>query len=315
MILKEAVLSACIGFAALQHPWTIISGGTHIGVTNQGGKLEGLRAGDKEKHVDLLGDPAQLQAFEKGFTAKGKELEFTWAELDAKTTEFRKGRIEGNGSLIYDSEMAQKALIEQAKTTKKLPPVAPAESSFIQADSERFSYLGNVNQGTITMPAPFTLLDSGKGTETKTRNKISYRIRYDQTLTASGAKGELHIIKGPDGNLGKLSTGSFEGPVHFKIVRHEIPDVAAHVDGFDDTNLAETSTYSGVADHLDVDLTTTPGTITAHGNVTVDADTPTLKATFHDDEFQIFVSEKMEPISLKFRGSPGKTTAKPKDGK
>ena len=315
MMLKITTISACLLAILSQQSTTFLSGGTHIVVTNHTGLMEGLGTGDKEKHVDLLGDPAQLQAFEKGFTARGKELDFTWAELDPKTTEFRKGRIEGNGSLIYDTEMAQKALTEQAMANKKPLPVPPAESSFIQANSERFTYLGNVDLGTITMPDPFTLLDSAKGTEVKTQNKISYRVNYDQTLTASGAKGELHIVKGPDGNLGKLSTGSFEGPVHFKIVRHETPNITTHIEGFDDSNLTETSTYTGVADHLDIDLTTTPGTITARGHVRVVAQTPALeKATFDEDEFKFFVSDKMEPISLKFHGTPGKTTAKPKDG-
>ena len=309
MFVKLAALSLCLSSLAFQEEIKLVSGGNHVTISNgKVGNLDGFGSGNKESHAFISavdGKLAELACPEKGFSTRGRELEFTWAELNSKKMEFRKGRIEGNASLIFDSEVSQQTLTSQAISEKKVPPAAPEETSFVQVDSERFSYIGNIDKGTITMPDPWTLVDTAKGSMMKVKEKVPYKVHYDQTFTASGSKGEIHLGKGPDGNLGKLETGNFEGPVHFKIVRNETPDGAG---------VTEKSTYTGVADHLELDLTTTPGRVTAQGHVVVVADTPTMRATFTDDEFILFVSDKLEPLSLKFSGSPGKTTAKAKDG-
>ena len=307
MILAKLIyLSLALQIVSDQSNITFFSGGNRVILTNFRPKsFEGIKSGEKQKHVDIVGDPAQLRSPEKGFTARGREMEFTWAELDPKTMEFRQGRIEGAATIIFDSDVAQKALTDDALNQKKKPPAPPAESSFMQVDSELFTYAGTVERGTLTMPDPWTFKDVAKGSQIQVKEKVPVKVNYDQTFDATGSKGVINIVRGPDGNLGKLESGTLEGPVHFKIVRRETPD---------GTSITTTTTYTGVADHIDIDLTTKPGTITAHGHVIVDADSIEYQAHFVEEDFVFLVSDKLEPIGLKFSGNPGKTKATAKDG-
>lgn len=288
---------------------TVHSGDARVTLSNfESGSMDGFKEGNKEKHVDIKGNPAQIVSPEKGLTVTGKELEFTWAELDPKTMEFRKGRIEGNGIVTFDNNVAFDALTEDAAKRKTPPPAEPTEKTNLRIQSDLFNYSGDVKQGLLEMPGPWNLTDTAKGTKIKTEKNAAVNVDYDQTFDADGSKGQLTLVPGPNNEMGQIQKGSFEGPVHFKLVRHE------RVAG---APTPTTTTYTGVADHVDIDLTTTPGTVTARGHVTVDAESDAYQAHFIEAEFSFLVDDKLQPLGLKFSGMPGQTTAKalPKGGK
>ena len=304
--LKALMLAIGVVSIAHQESATFISGGARIYLTNaNGGTIDGLGQGDKQKHVVVTGNLAQIHSPEKGLTARGRTLEFTWAELDPKTMEFRQGRIEGNATIIIDGEEAQKALADDAQKLNKPLPTPQSESSFMQADSDLFSYAGTVKAGTLTMPNPWTFKQTSKGTKDEEKDRKHVKITYDQAFEASGSKGIINLVPGPDGVLNQLETGTLDGPVHFKIVRHEMTEGTAK---------PSTSTYIGVADHIGMNLAGHPGTITASGHVIVDADLNGDSCHFEEDTFIFEVNEKLEPLGFQFHGSPGLTKAKAKDG-
>ncbi len=168
-----------------------------------------------------------------------------------------------------------------------------------------------MSQGTLKFPDPWTLNQSSKGTaEKKDKDGKKSLIAFDQTVDASGTSGQMQVGPGKDGSLNHPEIGSLDGPVHIKIARHETPQ------GSDKTS---TSTYAIVADHVDIDLTTKPGTITATGHVTVDADSDGTVANWQDiNKFVLQVSETYEPLAFETYGLPGKpiiaTAKKPKGG-
>jgi len=302
------VLIATIGLGCLgwQESATFTSGGSRVFLTNAThGSVDGLAQGDKQKHVLATGEPAQIHSPEKGLTARGRTLEFTWAELDPKTMEIRQGRIDGQGTIIIDGEESQKALAEDAVKLNQPVPKPQSESSYMQIDSELFSYSGTVKHATLTMPNAFTFKQTGKGISKQTKGGKEVDTPFDQSFDATGTSGTISLVPGPDETLNQVELGTIEGPVHFKLVRHEFPA---------DSGKTSTSTYTGVADHIDINLLSHPGTITASGHVIVDADLNGDTCHFAEDKFVFLVSEKMEPLGLQFAGKPGETKAKAKDG-
>ena len=299
---------ALVGIAhyGKQQSATFTMGGTRIILSNTDVLNVSIpKAGDKEHHLTVSGPPVQIEAPQKGLTVRGKSVDLTWADLDPKTTEFRKGRLEGDAVIIIDSAISQLALEEDAKAFAKKVLPAPAETRFVQANSDLFLYTGTAKQGTVTMPGHWTFHQVVTGVQEQTINKRKVKVAYVQTLDVDGTSGTIDLVPGKDGTLNQLSTGHISGPVHFKMEKVETPE---------DTKKPSNSTYSGVADQVDIDLVSKPGTITASGNVTVDAVNSSYASHFSEDRFIFFVNEKLEPQGLQFFGKPGSTTAKTKGG-
>ncbi len=289
-----------------QQSATLTMGGTRVILSNyDGGKMSFPAPGEKEHHFQVSGPPVQIEAPEKGLTVRAKNVDVMWADVDPKTTEFKKGRLEGDAVIIVDSAVSQKALEENAKAQSKKTPPAATETRFVQANSDLFLYAGTVKQGTVTMPGHWTFHQVVTGVQELTINKKKVKVAYVQTLDVDGTSGTIDLVPGKDGTLNQLSTGHIAGPVHFKMEKVETPE---------DTKKPSTSTYSGVADQVDIDLVSKPGTITASGNVNVDAVNSSYASHFSEDRFIFFVNDKLEPQGLQFFGKPGSTTAKTKGG-
>lgn len=302
-----ALAVAAIGAnAGLQQSMTLVVGDNRILVTNVDA-LSGLKLLHTgiEHHATAAGNPVQVVVPEMGLTARGRSIDITWADLGPKQTEVRAGRFEGDATLVFDSDAAGKALAEDAKA-KGLPlPEPNPGSSFEQIDSDLFTYAGTAAHGTITLPNAWTFKQVTKGSRTVEKHGVPIAVAYDQMIDANGTGGHFDVAPGPDGALNQVQSGLLAGPVHFRIVRHETPG---------DTNKLSTSTYTGVADNVDINLVSHPGTLAARGHVTVNADTGTLSSRFLEDRFVFLVNEKLEPTGLQFFGHPGITTAKLKEG-
>jgi len=307
MSIKLAMVALGVFGVALQQQNAVFnSGGSRIFLRNYDqGTIDGIATGQKEKHAVVSGNLVELFSPEKGLTARAKNLDFTWAELDPKTMEIRKGQLEGNATLIIDGEVASQTQAEAAKAKNQPTPKPPQETSILQVDSELFSYAGTVDRGTLTMPGQWTLKQTAKGVQQQKKDKKVVQITYTQTFDANGSSGFINLIRGKGGVLNQPETGHLEGPVHFKVVRDEIADGETK---------SKITTYTGVADHVDINMLAHPGTITAEGHVSVDADVDGYVSHFSDDNFVFLVNEKFEPQGIKFWGKPGVTTAKSKGG-
>ena len=302
--LKLGLAVLAMGWFGFQRIGSFTMGETRFTLSNAEIKYEGSKEAKGEKHILLTGSPVEIQALEKGLTVRGRTVELTWAELDAKTTEFRKGRVEGEATIIMDSEQAQKALAESASQNNRPAPVPSPETTYLEAHSQLFAYTGTSEQGTITIPNSWTLKQSSKGVVTPKDPKKA-KVDFDQVIDASGASGVMNIVRGADGTLSQPGTGSLEGPVHLKVVRHETEQGSSK---------QSTKTYAIVADHIDIDLLTHPGTIVAKGHVTLDTDEAGFKAHLTDDEFVFRVNEKFDFLGFEGHGKPGTAVGKSKDG-
>lgn len=263
-----------------------------------------LPKGTAEKHIKVQGDPAQVLSPERGLTVRGKILEVNWAELGPKVTEVRKGRVEGDASIVIDGELAQRTLEENSKIANKPAPPKPPETKVMEAHSEVFTYEGSVDKGTLNFSNPWTFSQSSRGFQ-KAQAKGKHDINFDQTVDATGSSGQMNLVKGKDDSLDQLSTGHLAGPVHLKIVRHETEA---------DSAKTTTTTYILVADAVDIDMLTKPGTITAQGHVTLDSDDGTTAVNFKWDQSVFAVDENFQILGFKAHGTPGVTTAKTKEG-
>ena len=270
------------------------------------GHMTGVFDTPKDKttpmHVLLHGAPVRGESPTNGLTATAREMELTWLKVDAKTTEIRQGRLEGDADIVFDGGAAQAAKVEQARKLNKPELPQPKEISRFEAKSELFSYTGTVATGTLTMPDPWTMQQVTHGAGVREEDGHPVPFTFDQTFDASGTKGTMSVVAGKDGALDQPSTGHLNGPVHFKLVRHEKAVGAAEI---------STTTYTGVADSVDIDMTTSPGTVAAHGHVVVDAVRPEgRKVHFEEDEFTVDLDPQMNPLGFRFSGHPGLTTAK-----
>jgi hypothetical protein len=261
-----------------------------------------------ESHLKLTGSPAQIQSPERGLTVRGRVLESYWVDVSPKIVEVTKGRVEGGASIVIDDELAQRTAKEMALKAGKKAPTAPTETTFMEVDSEQFSYAGTTDNGAVTIPNPWTFRQTSKGIQ-KAKAKGKPDVDFDQTVDADGSAGLMNLVKGKDGNLNKISTGHLDGPVHMKIVRNETEV------GSDKTG---TTSYIIVADFIDVNLLTQPGTVRAVGHVTLDTDDGSFKLHFTWDKCVFAVDENLQLLGFHGLGTPGITTAKPvvraKDG-
>jgi hypothetical protein len=93
--------------------------------------------------------------------------------------------------------------------------------------------------------------------------------------------------------------------VHLKIVRHET-EVGS--------TKTTTTSYALVADIVDIDMLSKPGTITAQGHVTLDSDDGTTAVQFNWDQSVFTVDENFQILGFNAHGNPGVTKAKTKEG-
>jgi len=303
------VFTVALALVSLQKPpqMTVGAGTSRVLITNANTTTaEGLEKGQKHHHVVLTGSPVQVQSPAKGFTATGNAIDMRWEEIDAKTTSIEQARVEGKATMFFDDSMAQASLVEEAKRLHKPEPAAKPESSTMKAQSELFNYAGSAHKGTLTMPVPWTFRQVSKGTGTREDDGKKVNFTYDQTFDMDGTKGVLNLIQGKTGAMDRVSTGHLNGPVHFKVVRHE--QVVGKVE-------VTTSTYSGVADEVDIDLTKDPGTIVTHGHVIVDIDSAELTVHWPDlDSFTLKVDDQMQVTGFSNEGHPAVMTAQTKGG-
>ena len=290
------------------------SGDTHIQLQFTDIAWNGSKISSKVQHVNIHGDPARLHAPAKGLTALGRELDFTWAELSKSEMEFQTGLLTGDAKVIFDQEEALQSRQELAKTNQTPIPLAPTETSRMELTCETLKYKGDIKTGQIDMPTAWTLHNLTKGTEIQHPPEGPLTVGFNQSFEATGSKGTATVVQKSDGTLGKIATASFEGPVHFKVIRNETPVGSLVV---------STAVYEGVADHMTVDLTTTPGTVKAEGHVVLDTKFPDvagkgqqISANHTDgiDTLILKIDEQLQPVSMQMIGSPGRTTIKTKGG-
>ena len=260
-------------------------------------------SGSNERHSLITGNSATIEAPEKGVTIKGSAIDFRWAQLDPKTVEFRSALIKGHAELDLDADAGYQNSLKFA-AERKLPAPKPLDGSRVsQLISEEIQYSGNVSRGTIQLPVPWTYHQNDKGVAVKTDNGKTIHVQFDQTFDCSGQSGQIVLVKGKTGDLNQVETGFIQGPVHFKLVRIEIPD---------DTKIPSTTTYVGVADRIDINMLTQPGTVTASGHVKVNEEADGNSSSVSDEKIVLTVTPDLEPISVKI--GAGSTTVKTKDG-
>ena len=261
--------------------------------------------GSKEKHLTAEGNLVEMASPDRGLKTSSRQLDAEWTEIDSKTTELRSGRFEREATIIFNSQTAYDESVRIAALHNQPHPKSPDESSIFQAKSDLITYGGDLKKGTVGFPEPVSFKRTSKGTTYKVQDGEKIPVTFDQVIDATGTRGEIVLGVGKDGQIDKPQTGFLDGPVHIKIVRHEMPK---------GTNVTTTSTYTCVADHLEIDLLSNPGTITAEGNVTVDADSEGTVSKFVVDKFVINVNDQLEPLGFEFYGKPGVTKAQSKDG-
>ena len=258
---------------------------------------------NKEKHAHISGEAANLSLPEKGLSVTGNVLDFRWAQADPKTIELREGTIEGKAVIHMDTEKGYQANLKFS-ASKHLPaPKAPAEFRVSQLETEKILYSGNVSRGTLTMPTAWKYSESDSGDATKVDDKKTSHIHFVQTFNCDAANGLLVIRQGQTGQLDQIESGLAEGPVHFKFIRDETNL---------ETKVLTHTSYVGVADRVEINMLTQPGTVTASGHVIVDGDSNGALTNFKVDRLVMTVSPQMEPISVQMFS--GVTTVKSKDG-
>jgi hypothetical protein len=282
-------------------------GGNRFVVSNfDTGGLDGTRLGDKQKHFNVAGNLARVFSADMGFTASGKTMDFRITEADPKSVVVSNGLIEGTAAIIFDSWTAGEAAAQKAAKAGKPAPASSKESHHSEVHSEKIVYAGSADFGSLELPQSWTLTDTTIGAGTKEINGVQVPITTEQITQVTGISGQMKIGKDKTGRLGKLQSGVTEGPVHFTIVRKETPK---------GTSVASVSRYTGVADRVTIDATTTPGTLVAQGHVVVDADSPEIKdAHFVEDKVTIELDEQMQPLTIRFGGKPAKTSVSPRGG-
>ncbi len=286
---------------------TFHSGGDLILVTNADKiNFNGTSGTAPVRQASATGSPVQVVWVERGMTMHARSLDATWVEIDPVTTEFRRAQMQGDAMLVIDGAAAEKALAADAEANHKPVPPTESETTFQQLNSDVLSYSGNVERGTISIPGPWTYRAITKGSRIGESAGHQIVIPFDQVFDASGTSGHLNLIRGKNGALNQIETGLLSGPVHFKLVRHEVPGGGQK---------PSTNTYTGVADNVNMDLTSNPGTVTAKGHVRVDTDNDAVASYFMEDSFVFLVNDKLAATGLRFSGVPGRTTAKLKQTK
>lgn len=267
--------------------------------------FDGLRSGDASKRFTVTGNLAQAACATQGFTARGHSMDFTVEDQGKQNSIIRSGLIDGSALLIFDSAEADKAQKERSERLKLPMPPARNETRHLEFASERLTYSGDADKGTLNLPMAWQLKDTATGVGTRQVKGSTVPITYEQTVDATGSSGECHFGKDQNVKMGKLETGQLNGPVHFTIVRKEAVGNGPS---------ATVNRYTGVADSLSFDLTHTPGTVAISGHVVVDADSPEMSATFNEDLVVIELDEHNQPSKMRFGAHPAKTKATVKGG-
>lgn len=256
-----------------------------------------------QTHIKVVGSPVTVDAPEKGISIVGQTIDVLWAQLAGKKVEFREGLLEGNATVIMDTDWACRSSVDYAVQNNLPKPVTPIVSRFSRADSERITYSGNVDKGTLVFPQSWKYKQTDKGISEQTDNGKSTKVAFDQVFECDGTKGQMVVGPGQNGELNQLQTGSFDGPVHFKLIRHETPE---------GSSVTSLQSYIGIADRVDIDLLKNPGTITATGHVKVDRIVDGYPSNIVTDWLVLTVNQQLEPLGLDV--GTGKLTANDKGG-
>jgi len=256
-----------------------------------------------ENRITITGNLAIAEAPEKGFSATGQTIDLKWAPLADKRTEIRSALIRRQATVIIDSDWGFASRVENAKEYHLPAPIPQTESRYSKVDSETITYTGSIEKGTLVFPVPWTFNQTNKGVTEQEDNGKKTKVVFDQKFECDGSKGQMIIGPGKDGELNQLQTGFVEGPVHFKLIRHETPE---------GSNKMSTQSYVGVADRLDIDLLKDPGTVKATGHVKVDRVVDGYTSTTVTEWLVLNVTQQMEPIGIELGIGTGKIN--PKDG-
>jgi hypothetical protein len=301
--LRSFCLLATVGMVGAAHFQATTSFKTATGlitVTAGISSVEGFEGA--HPHYSLLGAPAIVTDTGQGATLTGSSIDAQLLRLRKNLFALQSATVKGNGHLVIDSAISDEAAREAANTAKK-PYLAPTGTQVTKADSDSFTFQAIKDEGTIQIPGAWTCHQDSKGTKPSDDKKST--IAYLSSFDASGTSGEFHIFLKTDGSYDKPKNGHISGPVKFKTHHVEI-DPAVKEPSITD--------FTGSCDNVDMDFTTTPGTVIASGHVVVEGGEGSGLGHTTCDRLVVYVDKDLHPVRYVLSGKPGTTTVKPKEG-
>ncbi|MDR3690924.1 MAG: hypothetical protein P4L46_16215 [Fimbriimonas sp.] len=255
--------------------------------TNWQDKKAATRPG--ETRIKLEGSLAIVDSPEKGVSATGQTIELAWAQPGGKKFEIRSAIVQGRAAMTFDSDWAYRSQIAFAQESGLQPPKPNLTARSGRVDSDEIEYAGDSDQGTLSLSHPWTYKETDQGVEEREVEGHPAQVHFDQVFECDGTSGQLILGPGKDGEINQIQTGTIRGPVHFKLIRKETVG---------DTKASTVTSYVGVADRVDINMKTNPGTVTASGHVKVDRMADGYPSNIDVDWLVLTVSPEMEPLGL-----------------
>ena len=250
---------------------------------------------DLEKHSTSFkgeGKPARLSAPDRGLDVSAPSMSGTLFEEAGKSPVISKLDASGGVTVSMDTEKADAYLKSAGKPLPKRP-----ETTVATFTSDVVAYHGERSLGTMEFAEPFKGAIRSSGTRSVVPKAGAAPVieAIQQTFQFSAQKGEITLDPEGTGNAAKvLKTGSFEGQVHFHIVRNSMR-----------AGLEKPSVTDVTADARKgkFDFTGTERKIELIGNVVI-TNTGDFSGRMEADSATIYVDENLKVTRIQTTGSP-----------
>lgn len=221
-------------------------------------KFVGERLEGGKIHVD--GSPVQVFWRDKG-------LAISCATIDGETATdsthgayyLKSATIAGDATATWDTDAVYSYAAQQAADEgKPVPPPVPFRKR-MTITSPAFSYVGEFDQGTLTLPSAFTGSWAHHGSEIVGKSDQKQMRVFDDTGEVHGTSGTFDVYTSAVGPI-PLKKGSVSGPVTFRFARNSTLDGKAEAP----------TVATGQADRMEFDFIGDTHTITLTGNISID---------------------------------------------
>ena len=227
------------------------------------------------------GNPLKIEFAASGTTITGNKAEGHAIRQANAGYYLQDSTITGSATLVMNSAAAQK--------TAKTPST---ETTNTKIQSEVLKYSGTATDGRIEFPGAVVIDSSSSGTSQSKDNKTT---QFARTLHLTGAKGFVTVLMNGTGN-NALQTGEMDGPIVYSGKSENTSE-----------GKTDTTTFDGKADHMQMDFTKEPRTLTLTGHVTLHSQGTVAAGDISADTVVVTVDANLKPIKVDITGSPAQT--------